>query len=173
MLQLDNMRPWEQVERVVKRHWIIYFFIWLYFFFWLSVTFSIISIFWLQIWVYFFMILFWMMYLVFLYVDWLNHELDMFIITNNRIIGLDQISFLNRNISECNLWQVQEVNAQTKWLLANIFNYWTVSIQTAWNVSNFEMSLVPDAIKTSREILNVVDHYRDVNKVTDTVNNPQ
>ena len=172
MLQLENMRPWEDVQIVIKRHWIVFVFIWLYFLFWVTTSISLFAFFWFQIWLYFVLILFWMMFLVFLYVDWLNHELDMFIITNNRIIGLDQISFLNRNISECNLGQVQEVNAQTKWLLANIFNYWLVTIQTAWNISNFEMSYVPNAIQNSRKILNIVDHYRDANKVTDSINNP-
>jgi len=170
MLQLDNMRPWEQVEIVIKRHWIVFIFLWLYSFVWISVTTTIFNFFWSQAWVYIFLVVFWMLFLLFLYIEWLNHELDMFIITNNRIIWLDQVSFLNRTISECNLWQVQEVNASTKWLLANLLDYWTVTIQTAWNISNFEMTYVPNAIQTSRKILNAVDHYRDVNKTSDLTN---
>lgn len=170
MLKLENMRPWEEVEIVIKRHWIVFLFLGLYALIWVSVTTTIFGFFWSQVWVYIFMVVFWMLFLVFLYIEWLNHELDMFVISNNRIIGLDQVSFLNRKISECNLWQVQEVNASTKWLLANIFDFGTVTIQTAWNISNFEMTYVPNAIQTSRKILNSVDHYRDVNKVTDATN---
>lgn len=171
MLNLQNLRPWEKVDLVIKRHWIVYVILWFYVFIWLSVTTTIFWFFGWDLWVYGFMIIFWMLFIVFLYVEWLNHELDMFIVTNNRIIGLDQVSFLNRTISECNLWQVQEVNAQTKWLLANLLDYGQVTIQTAWNVSNFDMTYVPQAIHTSRKILNAVDDYRDTNKVTDVTNN--
>jgi hypothetical protein len=51
---------------------------------------------------------------LFLYIEWLNNELDMYVVTNKRIIGIDQVSFLNRTISECSLADVQEVNSKTK-----------------------------------------------------------
>jgi uncharacterized membrane protein YdbT with pleckstrin-like domain len=94
----------------------------------------------------------------------MDHELDMYIITNNRIIGVDQVWFLNRKVSECNLWQVQEVWNQTKWLLANLLNYGSITIQTAWNATNFTMDLSPNPIENSRKILNEVDKYRDSEK---------
>lgn len=168
MLELQHLRPWEKIEMVVRRHWIIFVFLGFYVIFALSVTFTLLSIFGWYYWVWFVLVLFWMMFLVFLYIQWLNNELDLFIITNNRIVWIDQISFLNRTVSECNLGQVQEVNAQTKWLLANLLNYWAVIIQTAWNSSDFDMTYCPNALNISRKILNIVDHYRDAQKETDS-----
>jgi hypothetical protein len=98
---------------------------------------------------------------LFLFIEWLNHELDMFVISNNRIIGVEQISFLNRNVSECNLGQVQDVSSLTKGFFANILNYGTVSIQTAGNASNFLMDFCPRPLDNARSILNIVDNYRD------------
>jgi Bacterial PH domain len=98
---------------------------------------------------------------LFLFIEWLNHELDMFVITNNRIIGVEQISFLNRNVSECNLGQVQDVSSLTKWFFANILNYGTVTMQTAGNASNFLMDFCPKPLDNGRGILNIVDNYRD------------
>jgi len=164
MIKLEHLRPGEKVEKVIKRHWIVFVFLWLYFVFAISVSTTILWFFGSQLWVYFVLTCFWLLFSLFLYIQWLNHELDMFVISNNRIIWIDQISFLNRTISECNLGQVQEVNSQTKWLLANLLNYWQVTIQTAWNITNFDMTYVPDAIKSARQILNIVDHYRDNNK---------
>ncbi len=159
-IKLKNMRPWEETLMVVKRHWIILVMLWLYFLFGFLVTIGIytfISNAWTHMWV----VIFWMIYSIFLYIQWLDHELDMYVITNNRIIWVEQISFLNRKVSECNLWQVQEVGSHTKWLLANLLNYWTVKIQTAWNATNFAMSYSPNALDNSRSILNIVDAYRD------------
>jgi len=85
----------------------------------------------------------------------------MYVVSNNRIIWIEQISFLNRTVSECNLWQVQEVNSKTSWLFANILNYGTLSIQTAWNKTTLKMDFCPDSIQAARKVLNIVDDYRD------------
>lgn len=91
----------------------------------------------------------------------------MYVVTNNRVIWIEQIAFLNRSVSETNLWQIQEVNSKAAWLFANIFNYWTLSIQTAWNKTTLKMDFCPDAIQTSRKILNIVDNYRDWKNLTE------
>jgi hypothetical protein len=63
-------------------------------------------------------------------------------------------------VSECGLADVQEVNSKTKWVIANIFDYGSVVIQTAWNASNFHMSIVPEPLKSARQILNLVEGLR-------------
>jgi len=159
VLRLRNLRDWEKVELVIMRHWIVYILLWIYIFLWIGIIIAIYAILWFNALTNIINIMFSLVFVLFLYVSWLNHELDMYIITNNRIIWVEQISFLNRTVSECNLSQVQEVNSRTKWFFANIFNYWTLSIQTAWNKTTLEMDFCPDAMQKAREVLNVVDKY--------------
>jgi len=147
---------------VIRRHWIVFALLWIYFIWAVMATLLILWIFWGVVWA-LMSIIFWLVFLVWFYVQWLNHELDLFIITNNRIIWVEQISFLNRTVSEANLWQVQEVNSQTKWFFANILDFGDVMVQTAGTASNFDIHLAPTPIQTSRKILNVVDKYRDTN----------
>ncbi len=45
----------------------------------------------------------------YIYVQWLNNELDILILTNKRIIEYDQVKFLSRKISQASIDQVQEV----------------------------------------------------------------
>ncbi len=161
MLNIENLKPWEKVMVVIKRHWIIYVMLWVFFLVWIIITIILFYILWFSVIWSLTNIIFWLYFSVFLYIEWLNHELDMYIITNNRVIWIDQISFLNRTISECNLWQVQEVNSKTSWLFANILNYWTLSIQTAWNTTTLRMDFAPDSMHAARKILNIVDEYRD------------
>jgi len=162
-IKLKDMRPGEKPLMLIKRHWIILVKLFAYFMWGIFIT-LIFYIFWNYAWAHLLVIVFWMIYSLFLYIEWLNHELDLYIITNNRIIWVDQIWFLDRKVSECNLWQVQEVWNQTKWLLPNLLNYWTITIQTAWNATNFIMDIAPSPIKNSRKILNIVDSYRDSHK---------
>lgn len=89
----------------------------------------------------------------------------MYIVTNNRIIWIEQIAFLNRWVTETNLGQVQEVNSKNTWLLSNLLNYWTLSIQTAWSKTTLQMYYCSDTIQTQRKILNIVDNYRDAKNI--------
>ena len=51
--------------------------------------------------------------LQYIFVHWVNNELDLLIITNRRIISYDQVRFLDRKMSQTTIDLVQEVNAST------------------------------------------------------------
>ncbi|MDD2871492.1 MAG: PH domain-containing protein [Candidatus Gracilibacteria bacterium] len=171
MLHLENMRPGEKVITVIKRHWIVYVILGIYFFIGIIISISVYLILGTTVLSNLTNIVFWLFFSVFLYIEWLNHELDMYVVTNNRVIGIDQISFLNRNVSECNLGQVQEVNSKTSGLFANILNYGTLSIQTAGNVTTLKMDFCPDSMQAARKLLNVVDDYRDKQNIKGPIEN--
>jgi len=161
-VKLEHPLPWELVELIIKRHWIVYVFIWVYLLSAVLLSSALIFFFFTKIWIYIILIVFWMWFTLFLYVRWLDHELDLFIITNNRVIWIEQVSLLNRTVSECSLSQVQEVGSKTMWFFANMLNYWTITIQTAWNATNFIMDYAPDAIDTSSKIHSMINTFRNI-----------
>ncbi|MDD3646389.1 MAG: hypothetical protein PHH06_03195 [Candidatus Gracilibacteria bacterium] len=160
MIKLQNMREGEVVEKVVRRHWMAFLNVWGYAILSIAFVISLYLLFGFQSWVNLTVIIYTMVAILLLFILWLNSELDMYIVTNKRIIGVDQISFLDRQVSECSLKDVQEVNSNTKGLFANLLNYGSLTIQTAGNASNFHMSIVPDPLKCARQILNIVDHNK-------------
>ncbi len=160
MLNLDHLREWEVVKKVVRRHWMAFVPLFLYSVLVLIIIISVYFTMWFTLMSNLIVIIFTMFSILFLFIDWLNNELDMYVISNKRIIGIDQISFLNRTVSECSLADVQEVNSKTKWIFANLFDYGSVTIQTAWNASNFHMAIVPEPLKTARQILNIVEELK-------------
>lgn len=162
--RLENPLPWENIEIVIKRHWIVYVTIGVYFVSALILSFVLIYFFFTNILIYLILVIFWMFFVLHSYVQWLDHELDLFIITNFRIIWIEQVSLLNRVVSECSLWQVQEVWSKTQGFFANILNYWTITIQTAWNATNFAMEYAPNSISTSSLVLNIINTYRSKNQ---------
>jgi uncharacterized membrane protein YdbT with pleckstrin-like domain len=98
--------------------------------------------------------------LTFILLDWINDELDLFIITDSRVIGIEQVSVLSRTVSECSLDRVQEVNAHTAGILQTIFNYGDVHIRTASETSNMIVSYAPDPVENARRINNIIQEYR-------------
>ena len=91
MLSLKNMRPWEEVRIVIRRHYIVYVILSAYFALWLAINASLYFIFWFSNFSNLLIVCFWLFYLMFLYMEWLNHELDLFIITNNRNLTIKQV----------------------------------------------------------------------------------
>lgn len=100
----------------------------------------------------------------YIFVHWVNNELDILIITNRRIIAYDQVKFLDRKMSQTTIDLVQEVNASTSGLLWNILHYGNMMVRTASdsasNVSDFNMTHIPNPIETSRAIHWFIDEYR-------------
>lgn len=55
--------------------------------------------------------------LQYIFIEWVNNELDILLLTNRRIISYDQVKFLDRKMSQTTIDNVQEVNASTAGLL--------------------------------------------------------
>lgn len=100
----------------------------------------------------------------YIFVHWVNNELDLLIVTNRRIIAYDQVKFLDRKMSQTTIDLVQEVNASTSGLLWNLLHYGNMMVRTASdsasNVSDFNMTHIPNPIETSRVIHGFIDEYR-------------
>jgi hypothetical protein len=160
-IQLNNLRSGEKVDIVLRRHWIAFAFLAVYAFAWIFFSIILLVILWTGTFSILVITAFWMYYSLFLYVSWLNYELDVFILTNNRIVCVEQKTFLNRAVGETTLDKVQEVSIETKWLLANLFDFGTLKILTSGSSPSFDMTYSPHPMTSSRYINNLVDRYRD------------
>lgn len=79
------------------------------------------------------------------YVIWTNYYLDLWIITDRRIVVVEQLSFFNRNISMFRIERLQDIEVRTVGLLQTFLNYGTLAAQTAGHFeSNFNSSGLPD-----------------------------
>jgi hypothetical protein len=160
MLELEGLREWEEVKMVIRRHWIVFVLLAIHWFVGIMINVILYATFWFELWVNIFNLIYLNGFIVFMYINWINHELDMYVITNSRIIWIEQVSFLNRQVSQCALNDVQEANTKTKWFFSNMLDYGDLTIQTAWNASNFRMEFVPDALGISRKVLNIAEDYK-------------
>lgn len=83
------------------------------------------------------------------FVLWVLYYLHMQIITNIRIVDVNQISLLHREVSELNIANVQDVSSQVSGVLGTMFNYGDVLVQTAGVQQKFIFEKVshPEHIK--------------------------
>lgn len=76
---------------------------------------------------------------------WTHYYLDLWVITDRRIIVIDQLGFFNRKVSNFRLERLQDIKVSIRGLIPTLLNYGTVRAQTASAAeSNFESRFLPD-----------------------------
>lgn len=97
----------------------------------------------------------------------IDYYLDVYIITDRRIVDIKQNGFFKRTISTLNLRQVQDVNAKVNGMFPTLFHYGNVLIQTAGERDNFEFLSIPHPYDISKLILDLHEQYLSSNGKTD------
>lgn len=89
---------------------------------------------------------------------WTNYYLDLWVITDRRIIVIDQRAFFNRKVSSFRLERLQDIKVTIKGLIPTLLNFGTIRAQTAGaNESNFESSGMPDPRGVQSTIQSAMD----------------
>lgn len=81
---------------------------------------------------------------LFLFFSFIDYYLDIWIITNERIVDIRQEGFFSRAIAEQRLDRVQDVMSESKGFFPTIFRYGNVNIQTAGAEQRLLLEEVPE-----------------------------
>lgn len=90
--------------------------------------------------------------LVCLTVAFVSYYLDIYIITDKRIVDISQVGIFKREISELHLRQVQDVNAKVSGLFSTTLDFGDVFIQSAGVKENFIFLSVPEPYLIAKKI---------------------
>lgn len=79
------------------------------------------------------------------FMTWTHYYLDLWIITDRRIIVIDQIHFFNRKVSSFRLERLQDIKVTINGIIPTFLNFGTILAQTASDAeSNFMSTGLPD-----------------------------
>ena len=95
--------------------------------------------------------------LVYLLVAWLNYYLDVWVITTERIIDVEQKTLFHREISEISLDRVQNVTVEVPGFVATVLKFGNMKIQTA-GAGEFTILQVTDFNRAKDLILQYSRH---------------
>lgn len=96
---------------------------------------------------------------LFTYVSWLDHELDILIVTNERIIYHDQVGFFHREVSETHLDQVQDIKGAERGIIQTIFHFGIMEIRTAADLVVFRIHDADNPFENARKVLDIRDKF--------------
>jgi hypothetical protein len=74
---------------------------------------------------------------------WVDYYLDLWILTDERMVNIEQTGFFNRVISEQRLIRVQDVTSEVRGVFPTFLDYGYVFVQTAGERERFVLEQVP------------------------------
>ncbi len=90
---------------------------------------------------------------------WTHYYLDLWVITDRRIIVIEQIGFFNRKVSSFRLERLQDIKFSVSGIIPTFLNFGTVRAQTAGELeNNFESASLPNP----QEIQSVIQKATDI-----------
>ena len=91
------------------------------------------------------------------FVIWTEYYLDVWVVTDKRIIDIEQFSLFSRDISEVRLDKVQDVTIEIKGLIPTFLGFGNIYIQTASEHREFAIRSIPDPHRAKDIIMQLVD----------------
>lgn len=104
--------------------------------------------------------LFFLFVMMFLYQHFLDYWLDMWIVTNRRIINIEQNGLFSRTTSELRLYRVQDVTAKVNGFVRTMMDFGMVYVQTAGEKEYFTFEDVPRPNTIAKQILELAEADR-------------
>lgn len=89
---------------------------------------------------------------------WTHYFLDLWVITDRRIIVIEQVHFFNRKVSNFRLERLQDIKVTIKGIIPTLLNYGTVRAQTA---SAADSNFTSPGLPAPRELQSLIQTAMD------------
>lgn len=93
-------------------------------------------------------------------VIWTNYYLDLWIVTDRRIMNIEQVALFNREVTTWRMERVQEVTITQRSFVQTLFDFGTIEVETAGPSDEFAIIRgIPHPELVQRTILGQVDVF--------------
>lgn len=136
-----DLAPEEHIILELRRHWFIFFMETVFLVIFINIPFVVLILLsqkglletypTLQLWFKFGSMVWFLFVWIAFFVLWTNFYLDSWIITNKRIIDIEQYSLFNRQVSEFRIENIQNVSIDVPGFIPTVLGYGNILIETA------------------------------------------
>jgi len=106
-----------------------------------------------------------MLWLV-IFISFADYYLDIWILTDRRVISIEQASLFARTTFEFELPKIQEVGVDVRGVIPTLFDYGNVRVRTASENPDFVFKQVGSPIDVKDEITKYMEQYEDKHMLT-------
>ncbi len=93
---------------------------------------------------------------------WLDYYLDYFLVTDHRVVDVEQSGLFNRSVAELRLNRIQDVTSEVKGFFPTILHFGNVYIQTAGQQERFIFEQVAHPDLIVKQLLALTDKIDDI-----------
>jgi len=105
----------------------------------------------------FYLLMLWIIGFVF----WTNYYLDVWIVTNQKILDIEQIGLFSREVSILHLERIQDITTETNGIVNTLVKFGDLHVQTAGQQREFIIHNVPNPDKIAKRVNEVLMKYKD------------
>ncbi|MEP7162226.1 MAG: PH domain-containing protein [Candidatus Moraniibacteriota bacterium] len=98
---------------------------------------------------------------IYAFLIWIDYYFDVWIITNERVINIEQKGLFVREVSELKFSRIQDVTSEVEGLIPTVLNFGDVSVQTAAEEERFLFRQVPDPYRIKDVLMERLRNDRD------------
>lgn len=99
---------------------------------------------------------------LFFYGYFASFYLNIIIITNDRLVYINQKTIFSRVITEIDLYQIQDITSDVSGFFPSVFGYGNLSIQTAGPIPRIIMPHVPDPNNLRQQLLDLANEDKKI-----------
>lgn len=97
---------------------------------------------------------------LFAFTSFVDYYLDVWLVTSERIVNIEQQGLFARTVSEQDLHRVQDVTSEVKGFFPTTLDFGTVYIQTAGEKQRFVFKQIPQPYRVVRKITKLVEEHK-------------
>jgi len=161
--RIIRVQEGETCTLLVRKHWFVFVKKLFAVFFSTLITWVILQVFMQVVGISPAVITFWQAVVILIgvlssFVFWTNHWLDMWVVTNKRVVHVDQINLFSRQVAATRIDRVQDVRAKVSGIVETILGFGNLQVQTA-GASSSAMIIrgIPHPNKVRKVILKHLD----------------
>jgi hypothetical protein len=95
------------------------------------------------------------------FVIWIDYYFDVWIVTNERVVNIEQKGLFTRVVSELELEKIQDVTTDVRGVIPTLLNYGNLLIQTAGEKERFIFRNIPDPYAVKDLIMKLQNELED------------
>ena len=95
------------------------------------------------------------------FVFWTNYYLDVWIVTNQKILDIEQIGLFSREISILHLERIQDITTEVRGIVRTLVKFGDLHVQTAGQQREFIIRDVPKPDLIAKKVNDVLMRHKD------------
>jgi uncharacterized membrane protein YdbT with pleckstrin-like domain len=169
--KLIKLRPGEKIVEIVHNDFVSALPWWIFLFAWMVVPFFFLYPLWQQGWIG--VVIFGALVISSFLMAWRTYfswQRTALIVTDQRLVDIDQHGFFNRLITEVDLNEVEEISFKVKGLVATIFRFGSVLIRTAGERADIFLRHVHQPIKLHHLLNDLMEETKSSTEISRRAN---